>query len=80
MDHVKFFKGCLPQILLGPVLNTLSQNWIAKDTVNMDKGDDDNIVTAEKPTTLYFVAPVIFINKQNYSVKCTPSGVFLKDI
>ena len=24
MDQVKFFKGCLPQILLGPFLNTLS--------------------------------------------------------
>ena len=23
--HVKFFKACLPQILLGPFLNTLSQ-------------------------------------------------------
>ena len=25
MDQVKFFKSCLPQILLGPFLNTLSQ-------------------------------------------------------
>ena len=24
MDQVKFFKGCFPQILLGPFLNTLS--------------------------------------------------------
>ena len=24
MDQVKFFKACLPQILLGPFLNTLS--------------------------------------------------------
>ena len=24
MDEVKFFKGCLPQLLLGPFLNTLS--------------------------------------------------------
>ena len=24
MDHVKFFKGCPSQILLGPFLNTLS--------------------------------------------------------
>ena len=23
MDQVEFFKGCLPQILLGPLLNTL---------------------------------------------------------
>ena len=23
--HFKFFKGCLPQILLGPFLNTLTQ-------------------------------------------------------
>ena len=25
MDQVKLCKGCLPQILLGPFLNTLSQ-------------------------------------------------------
>ena len=25
MDQVKLFKGCLPQILLGPFLNTLCQ-------------------------------------------------------
>ena len=25
MDQVKLFKGCLPQILIGPFLNTLSQ-------------------------------------------------------
>ena len=25
IDHVKFFKGCLPQIFLGPFLNTLSR-------------------------------------------------------
>ena len=24
-ENLKFFKGCLPQILLGPFLNTLSQ-------------------------------------------------------
>ena len=24
MDQVKFYKGCLPQILLGPFLNTLN--------------------------------------------------------
>ena len=25
--HFTFFKGCLPQILLGPLLSTLSQIW-----------------------------------------------------
>ena len=25
MDHLKFFKGCLPQILLSPFLNTFTQ-------------------------------------------------------
>ena len=29
MDQVKFFKGCLPQILLGPFLNALSHVSIA---------------------------------------------------
>ena len=27
MDQVKFFRGCLPQILFGPFLNTLSLLW-----------------------------------------------------
>ena len=30
-DPFKFFKGCLPQILLGPILNTLSH--LSKQTV-----------------------------------------------
>ena len=31
MYQVKFFKGCLPQILLGPLLNTLShiENYVS---------------------------------------------------
>ena len=29
VDQIKYFKGCLQQILLGPLLNTLSQ--IRKD-------------------------------------------------
>ena len=28
--HVKFFKGCLPQILLGPFLNTLPRLILIK--------------------------------------------------
>ena len=30
MDEVKLFKGCLPQILLGPFLNTLphKKKWV----------------------------------------------------
>ena len=28
--HLKFFKGCLPQILLGPYLNTLIMPQLAK--------------------------------------------------
>ena len=27
MDQAKFFKGCLPQILLDPFLNTLTHVW-----------------------------------------------------
>ena len=26
--HFKFFKGCLPQMLLGPFLNTLTHTWV----------------------------------------------------
>ena len=40
-NKVKFFKGCLPQILLGPRLNTLShielghlQDFLEKKNVN----------------------------------------------
>ena len=29
MDQVTFFKGCLPQILLGPFLNTLAHMSIS---------------------------------------------------
>ena len=29
MDQVKFFKGCLPQDLLSPLLNTLSQMFLS---------------------------------------------------
>ena len=32
---VKFFKGCLPQILLGPFLNTLTQRKIRKKILAM---------------------------------------------
>ena len=30
MDQVKFFKGCRPQILLGPFLNTLFQTLVTR--------------------------------------------------
>ena len=31
MDQAKFFKGCLPQILLGPFLNTLTNLFLPSD-------------------------------------------------
>ena len=34
MDQVKFLKGCLPQILLGPFLNTLTQVKIGNGIAN----------------------------------------------
>ena len=35
-DQVKIFKGCLPQILIGPLLNTLSQmfDWVFNTPLN----------------------------------------------
>ena len=33
----KFFKGCLPQIFLGPFLNTLSHTAISKKDVGIYK-------------------------------------------
>ena len=35
--HVKFFQGCLPQILPGPFLNTLTQMSLHKDCVKCSK-------------------------------------------
>ena len=32
--HFKFFKGCLPQIFLGPFYNTLFQIWFSAESVN----------------------------------------------
>ena len=34
--HFKFFKGCLPQILLGPFLNTLSHMTLLKTDSKTD--------------------------------------------
>ena len=31
MDQVKFFKGCLPQVLIDPLLNTLFQIEVGDD-------------------------------------------------
>ena len=35
--HFKFFKGCLPQILLDPFLNTLSQMQLHNQRCNINK-------------------------------------------
>ena len=34
MDQKNFFKGCLPQILFGPFLNTLSHMTILWNDIN----------------------------------------------
>ena len=34
--HFKFFKGCLPQILLGPFLNTLNQMFSTNIIFNIN--------------------------------------------
>ena len=40
----KFFKGCLPQILLSPLLNTLSDLLLLKENVrNFQKRKQQNI-------------------------------------
>ena len=36
MDQVKFFKGCLPQILPGPLLNNLFQIMANESLVMME--------------------------------------------
>ena len=36
MDQVKYFKGCLPQILLGPFLNTLSHLFRKSVTIFLE--------------------------------------------
>ena len=35
--HFKFIKGCLPQIFLGPLYNTLSQIWFSVESGNLQK-------------------------------------------
>ena len=47
---LNFFKGCLPQILLGPFLNTFFQIWLHYDTTLNNKVD----------TTFIFVHTVPF--------------------
>ena len=44
MNQVKFFKGCLPQISLGPILNTLSH-------VNKDQLFENMCISDTLPPT-----------------------------
>ena len=52
MEQVKFFKDCLPHILLGPFLNTLSHlivTWILEAGIRLDK---ELIIRLFKPCAL----------------------------
>ena len=46
----KFFKNCLPQILLGPFLNNLSQLKLIltrkRNGADIDNGSDNNLMNA----------------------------------
>ena len=53
MDQVKFFKGCLPQVLLGPFLNTLSHMSRIHILLQSSQGSIQSPV--EKTKIKYFV-------------------------
>ena len=58
----KFFKGCLPQILLGPLLNTLSQIKLTELTVIYQKLYKEGWRKLKQETNWTF-CPSIFANK-----------------
>ena len=57
MNQLKFFKGCLLQILLGPLLNTLSHILLVK------------LLKTTNPLQLYFVSFNLFQNKHSLEFK-----------
>ena len=52
MDQVKIFKGCLPQILLGPFLNTLTQIWEELKSKSHLETPKSNITRLQPPKCL----------------------------
>ena len=42
--HLNFFKGCLPQILLGTFLNTLSRIFLSSDTLYIYSTSNGNLL------------------------------------
>ena len=71
MDQVKFFKCCLPQILLGPFLNTLSHMhggflpWHSTLNVNVLKNISSNL----HPTIKFTVELATFDNVRQINQK-----------
>ena len=49
--HFKFFKGCLPQILLSPFLNTLTHIFLNKHAEASDLFKYDNHFTKTESMT-----------------------------
>ena len=42
--HFKFFKGSFPEILLGPVLNTLAHLIVASDDIAVQRHEAFNLL------------------------------------
>ena len=83
MDQVKFFKGCLPQILLGPFLNTLSHFGIVipiniKVHLNLIyfEKEKDLVPYSVKTHTLY----VNFVNFSMRSFTHVPFEIYFLDL
>ena len=57
---IKFFKGCLPQILLGPFLNTWAQICLSKDVRQSPKYASAFPLTPTPPALLHL----------NHHLKC----------
>ena len=66
-DHIilNFLKGCLPQILLGPFLNTLSQNVIFLTLVDQNL----NVVNTENFQGSTLTATSVMMNVFQIFVK-----------
>ena len=73
--HFEFFKSCLPQILLGPFLNTLTQ-ILLQILLN------PNIVTDIVEYALFAIGPnypVVRFHMKKFKIKTNNSNTFIRD-
>ena len=61
MDLVKSFKGCLPQILLGPFLNTLTHIYFHRDIINSFEALKKNLTCGSKVQCILLISSYILL-------------------